>query len=56
MDYVVSVLVGQYVKKADFGTRTHAIFSGTRKYAKIRVPAPNADTGTVLGVKLNMTL
>ena len=32
--------------KNGFGTRTTTIFVGTRKYAKIRVPAPKSDTGT----------
>ena len=39
-------LVGQYVKKADLGTRTTTISVGTRKYGKIRAPVPSADTGT----------
>ena len=32
--------------KSGFGTRTITIFVGTRKYAKIRVPATKSDTGT----------
>ena len=43
--FLYVTLVGQYVKKADFGTRTTTVLVGTRKYAKIRVPAPNEDTG-----------
>ena len=34
--------------KNGFGTRTTMIFVGTRKYAKIRVPAPKSDTGTLV--------
>ena len=43
---MVKRLVGQYVKKADLGTRTTTISVGTRKYGKIRAPVPSADTGT----------
>ena len=46
-------LVGQYVKKADLGTRTTTISVGTRKYGKIRAPVPSADTGTGSGLRGN---
>ena len=41
----VSLVVWCGIKNG-FGTRTTTIFVGTRKYAKIRVPAPKSDTGT----------